>query len=77
MNGKRNKKNIYGTDSEKTSRSVFEALMRIEDENIIDITLAVPYPIKNAKDYLFNVENQEVLLKTGNTELRKSNYRKE
>jgi membrane protease subunit HflK len=39
-----------------------EALMLTEDENIIDIKLAVQYKIKDAKDYLFNVVNPDLTL---------------
>jgi membrane protease subunit HflK len=40
-----------------------EALMLTEDENIIDIRLAVQYQIKDAKAYLFNVLEPDVTLK--------------
>lgn len=54
----------YHTSDRTTSGSVpGEALMLTEDENIIDVRLAVQYQIKNAKDYLFDVENQEASLK--------------
>ena len=33
-----------------------EAHMLTQDENIIDIRLAAQYQIKDAKDYLFNVD---------------------
>lgn len=39
-----------------------EALMLTQDENIIDIKLAVQYRIKDAKDYLFNVVNPDLTL---------------
>lgn len=39
-----------------------EALMLTQDENIIDIKLAVQYQIKDAKDYLFNVRNPDLTL---------------
>ncbi len=39
-----------------------EALMLTQDENIIDIQLAVQYKIKNAKDYLFNVRDPDMTL---------------
>jgi len=39
-----------------------EALMLTQDENIIDIKLAVQYRIKDAKDYLFNVANPDLTL---------------
>lgn len=40
-----------------------EALMLTQDENIIDIRLAVQYQIKDAKSYLFNVADPDVTLK--------------
>lgn len=39
-----------------------EALMLTQDENIIDIKLAVQYKVKDAKDYLFNVANPDLTL---------------
>jgi modulator of FtsH protease HflK len=39
-----------------------EALMLTQDENIIDIKLAIQYRIKDAKDYLFNVGNPDLTL---------------
>ena len=40
-----------------------EALMLTQDENIIDIRLAVQYQIKDPKAYLFNVAEPDVTLK--------------
>ncbi|ORU89561.1 MAG: protease modulator HflK [Cycloclasticus sp. symbiont of Poecilosclerida sp. M] len=40
-----------------------EALMLTEDENIIDVRLAVQYRIKDAQDYMFNVRAPEMSLK--------------
>jgi len=40
-----------------------EALMLTQDENIIDIRLAVQYQIKDGKDYLFGVANPDETLK--------------
>ena len=40
-----------------------EALMLTEDENIIDVRLAVQYRVKNAQDYVFNVRSPDVTLK--------------
>jgi len=40
-----------------------EALMLTKDENIINLSLAVQYQIKNARDYLFNVKANEKTLK--------------
>lgn len=39
-----------------------EALMLTQDENIIDIKLAVQYRVQNASDYLFNVRNPDETL---------------
>lgn len=39
-----------------------ESLMLTQDENIIDIKLAVQYRIKDARDYLFNVVDPDVTL---------------
>ena len=40
-----------------------EALMLTQDENIIDIRLAVQYQVKDPKAYLFNVEQPDATLK--------------
>lgn len=40
-----------------------EALMLTQDENIVDIRLAVQYQIKDARSYLFNVVDPDVTLK--------------
>jgi membrane protease subunit HflK len=40
-----------------------EALMLTEDENIIDIQLAVQYQVKDAQSYLFNVSEPDMTLK--------------
>lgn len=40
-----------------------EALMLTEDENIINVRLAVQYQINNAQEYLFNVRDSEETLK--------------
>lgn len=40
-----------------------EALMLTEDENIIDIQLAVQYQVKDAQAYLFNVSEPDMTLK--------------
>ncbi len=40
-----------------------EALMLTEDENIVDVQLAVQYQVKNARDYLFNVRDPDLTLK--------------
>ena len=49
---------------QQTSGSVpKEAMMLTQDENIIDIRLAVQYQIKDAQAYLFNVADPDVTLK--------------
>ena len=45
-----------------TSRVPKEALMLTEDENIVDIEFAVQYQIKNAANYLFNVNDPEATI---------------
>ncbi|NOX75823.1 MAG: FtsH protease activity modulator HflK [Gammaproteobacteria bacterium] len=40
-----------------------ESLMLTQDENIVDIKLAVQYKVKSASDYLFNVKDPEVSLR--------------
>jgi membrane protease subunit HflK len=40
-----------------------EALMLTEDENIVDIRIAVQYRIKDASNYLFNVRNADLNLR--------------
>ncbi len=39
-----------------------ESLMLTQDENIVDLKLAVQYRVKEAKDYLFNVRNPDETL---------------
>lgn len=43
-----------GDGTSSKTRQPKEALMLTEDENIIDMQVAVQYKLKNAKDYLFN-----------------------
>ena len=40
-----------------------ESLMLTEDENIVDIQMAVQYKIKSASDYLFNVKEPDLTLR--------------
>ena len=40
-----------------------EALMLTEDENIVDIRVAVQYQVKDAREYLFNVRDPDETLK--------------
>lgn len=42
---------------------ISEALMLTRDENIVDVSLAIQYQIKNARDYLFNIDNPVASLK--------------
>ncbi|ORU93906.1 MAG: protease modulator HflK [Cycloclasticus sp. symbiont of Bathymodiolus heckerae] len=52
-----------GANQQASSGVRKEALMLTEDENIIDVRLAVQYRIKNSQDYIFNVRAPEVTLK--------------
>lgn len=47
----------------KASTIPQESLMLTRDENIVSVRLAVQYQINNAKDYLFNVKDNEATLK--------------
>ncbi|HEC18574.1 MAG TPA: FtsH protease activity modulator HflK [Gammaproteobacteria bacterium] len=40
-----------------------ESLMLTQDENIVDVKLAVQYKVKSASDYLFNVKDPETTLR--------------
>ena len=40
-----------------------EALMLTQDENIVDIRVAVQYQVKDAREYLFNVRDPDLTLK--------------
>ncbi|MBD9355811.1 FtsH protease activity modulator HflK [Methylomonas albis] len=54
------------TDTSRVNKSSVipqESLMLTADENIITVRLAVQYQINNARDYLFNVKNNENTLK--------------
>jgi len=54
------------SDSSRFSKSSVipqESLMLTSDENIIAVRLAVQYQINNARDYSFNVKNNEKTLK--------------
>lgn len=52
-----------GANQQSVSGVRKEALMLTEDENIIDVRLAVQYKIKDAENYIFNVRSPEVTLK--------------
>lgn len=47
----------------KSTATSQESLMLTTDENIIAVRLAVQYQINNARDYLYNVKNNENTLK--------------
>lgn len=42
----------------------FESLMLTKDENIVDVQFAVQYRVKSAKDYLFNIREPDLTLRT-------------
>ncbi len=53
-----------GGGNRQTGSSVGrESLMLTEDENIVDVKLAVQYKVKSASDYLFNVKEPETTLR--------------
>jgi len=52
-----------GTGRQATTRVERESLMLTQDENIVDIQLAVQYKVKNASDYLFNVKDPDITLR--------------
>ena len=52
-----------GTKAQALGSVPREALMLTQDENIVDIRLAVQYQIKDAREYLFNVLDPEATLK--------------
>lgn len=47
----------------KSSNITQESLMLTTDENIVNVRLAVQYQINNARDYLFNIKDNEAVLK--------------
>lgn len=53
----------YRSSGNKSSAVKNEALMLTKDENIVDVQLAIQYQIKNARNYLFNVDNPIASLK--------------
>ncbi len=53
-----------GVGGEAAKRSVLnEAMMLTQDENIVDVSFAVQYRIKNAQDYLFNLRSPDQTLR--------------
>ena len=52
-----------GNSRQSGSSVGHESLMLTQDENIVDIKLAVQYKVKSASDYLFNVKDPETTLR--------------
>ena len=52
-----------GSNRQTNSNVGRESLMLTEDENIVDIKLAVQYKVKSASDFLFNVKDPETTLR--------------
>lgn len=51
-----------GGRSQSTTSVGRESLMLTQDENIVDVELAVQYKVSSAKEYLFNVRNPDITL---------------
>lgn len=61
--GFRSTQSAQVAQSTQSARSVMrESMMLTQDENIVDIKLAVQYRIKNSREYLFNVLNPDLTL---------------
>ncbi len=52
-----------GTNRQSMAPVERESLMLTQDENIVDIQLAVQYKVKNASDYLFKVKDPDTTLR--------------
>lgn len=52
-----------GNNRQTTSNVGRESLMLTQDENIVDVKLAVQFKVKSASDYLFNVKDPETSLR--------------
>jgi membrane protease subunit HflK len=52
-----------GATRQSTTPVARESLMLTQDENIVDIQLAVQYKVKNASDYLFKVRDPDTTLR--------------
>ncbi len=52
----------YRTAGTTTAAVPREALMLTQDENIVDIEVAIQYRVKGAQDYLFNVRDPDLTL---------------
>lgn len=56
-------RSVAGSGSSSAQPVPKEALMLTQDENIVDIRVAVQYQVKDAREYLFNVRDPDVTLK--------------
>ncbi|WP_455203332.1 FtsH protease activity modulator HflK, partial [Kaarinaea lacus] len=52
-----------GTTRQSVAPVERESLMLTQDENIVDIQLAVQYKVKNASDYLFKIKDPDLTLR--------------
>lgn len=52
------------SDSDRKQEVLTEALMLTTDENIVQVELLVQYRIANSRDFVFNVQNPEIVLLT-------------
>jgi membrane protease subunit HflK len=52
-----------GTNRRATAPVERESLMLTQDENIVDVQLAVQYKVKNASDYLFKIKDPDITLR--------------
>lgn len=52
-----------GSNRQTTSNVGRESLMLTQDENIVDVKLAVQFKVKSASDYIFNVKDPETSLR--------------
>lgn len=52
-----------GTSRQATAPVERESLMLTQDENIVDVQLAVQYKVKNASDYLFKIKDPDITLR--------------
>jgi len=52
-----------GTSRKAVSPVERESLMLTQDENIVDVQMAVQYKVKNASDYLFKVDDPDTTLR--------------
>jgi membrane protease subunit HflK len=52
-----------GSTRQATAPVERESLMLTQDENIVDVQLAVQYKVKNASDYLFKIKEPDITLR--------------